>query len=57
MWYNQKTKKKEKKKKLNDVSIRLPHELNQQFFPLCLLCMLHQFLDWKKSLDFFFRIA
>ena len=44
MWYNQKTKKKDKKKKLNDVSIRLPHELNQQFFYLLNLML------WQSQL-------
>ena len=56
MWYNQKTKKKEKKKKLNDISIRLQLQINSavlSFVP----SVLHQFLDWKKSLDFFFGIA
>ena len=48
-------KKERKKRKINWTILALGYnfKLTQQFFPLCLLCMLHQFLDSeKKSLDF-----
>ena len=59
VWYTpappQKNTKKEKKKKLNDISIRLPLKINSAVFLLVPFVYVAPVLrPWKKSFDLFF---